>query len=182
MLTALSDILSLKDSPSFQARHRKDKPSNTIPTQPSYFSTILNKAFKKACDTTNTGISTLLPCCSPNNGTFSCNILARTSTAPLVAGHAIVNVGDSLRFLSENKFNSCLHRVVPVTSNEDRYSIAYFLRPENETRFKDMDGRKVKAVDWHDDKYVIFAEPHNRQERSSMLTGGMERNARIMVK
>ena len=43
--------------------------------------------------------------------------------------------------------------VVPVTSNEDRSSIAYFLRPENEARFNDMNGRKDKAVDWHDDKY-----------------------------
>ena len=57
-----------------------------------------------------------------------------------------------LCFLGENKFNSYLRRVqvVSVTSNEDRYYITYFLRPENEMRFKD--------------KYIMFAEP-GRKER-----------------
>jgi isopenicillin N synthase-like dioxygenase len=180
MLTTLSDILGLKDNASFQASHRNDKPSNTTLVLLHYPQQAVQQGMGH---NKHTDIGTLtllfteqwgLQLQQPGSDEWQ-------FVAPL-PGHAIVNVGDSLRFLSENKFNSCLHRVVPVTSNEDRYSIAYFLRPENETRFKDMDGRKVKAVDWHDDKYVMFAEPHDRQERSSMLTGGMERNARIMVK
>ena len=180
MLTTLSDILSLKDNASFQAYHRNDKPSNTTLVLLHYPKQGLQEG---RGHNKHTDIGTLTLLFTEQWGLQ----LQRPGSdewefvAPL-AGHAIVNVGDSLRFLSEKKFNSCLHRVVPVTSNEDRYSIAYFLRPENETRFKDMDGREVKAVDWHDDKYVMFAEPHDRQERSSMLTGGMERDAGIMVK
>jgi isopenicillin N synthase-like dioxygenase len=153
---------------------------------PSCFSTILNKAFKKAWDNKHTDIGTLSTLLFTEQWRLQ---LQRPGSDEwdFVAprdGHAIVNVGDSLRFLSEKKFNSCLHRVIPVTSNEDRYSIAYFfLRPENETRFKDIEGRKVKAVEcqWHDDKYVMFAEPHDRQERSHMLTAGMEKNSGILV-
>ena len=173
MLATLSDILSLKDNASFQAYHPYDKPSKTTlvllhyPIQGSQYG--MDKH-------TDIGTLTLLFIeqwglqLQQHPGSDEWEFVA-----PL-AGHALVNVGDSLRFLSENKFNSCLHRVVPVSSNEDRYTIAYFLRPENETRFKDMYGREVKAVDWHDDKFGMFAEPHDRQERS-MLTGGMERNA-----
>ncbi|KJZ77497.1 hypothetical protein HIM_03221 [Hirsutella minnesotensis 3608] len=41
-------------------------------------------------------------------------------------GCAIVNVGDTLRFLSENRLRSALHRALPLANGEDRYSIAYF--------------------------------------------------------
>ena len=86
-------------------------------------------------------------------------------------------------FVSSAKKNSTVACTALSLSHQTKIDIiAYFLRPENETWFKDMDGRKVKAVEWHDDKYVMFAEPHDRQERSNMLTGGMERNTGIMVK
>ena len=181
MLTTLSDVLSLKDNASFQAHHRDDKPSNTTLVLLHYPKQGVQQGMGH---NKHTDIGTLTLLFTEQWGLQLQQHPGSDEwqfVAPL-AGHAIVNVGDSLRFLSENKFNSCLHRVVPVSSNEDRYSIAYFLRPENDTRFKDVDGRKVKAVDWHDDKYVMFAEPHDRQERSNMLTGGMERNVRIMVK
>lgn len=44
--------------------------------------------------------------------------------------HAIANVGDSLRFPSDGQLLSAVHRVIPIheNQNEDRYSIAYFLR------------------------------------------------------
>jgi isopenicillin N synthase-like dioxygenase len=96
-------------------------------------------------------------------------------------GHAIINVGDSLRFLSGQRFNSCLHRVIPVSGDEDRYSIAYFLRPDNRLEFKDADGATTTARAWHDGKYVMFAEPHEKQRLSNVLTGGMEKNMRVAV-
>jgi len=182
MLTTLSDILSLKDNASFQACHRNDKPSNTTLVLLHYPKQGLQEGMGH---NKHTDIGTLTLLFTEQWGLQLQQPGSVDSEWKFVApldGHAIVNVGDSLRFLSEKKFNSCLHRVVPVTSNEDRYSIAYFLRPENETRFEDIEGRKVKAVEWHDDKYVMFAETHDRQERSSMLTGGMEKNRGIMVK
>lgn len=96
---------------------------------------------------------------------------------PRPHGHATINVGDSLRFLSDKRLFSCLHRVVPPMGGrqeEDRYSIAYFLRPENAAVYEDPSGKRVTAREWHDDKYVMFAEPHVKQEKSAMLTGGME--------
>jgi isopenicillin N synthase-like dioxygenase len=179
MLTTLSDVLNLKDNASFQACHRNDKPSNTTLVLLHYPQQGLQEGMGHNKHT-DIGTLTLLfteqwGLQLQHPGSDEWDFVAPRD------GHAIVNVGDSLRFLSEKKFNSCLHRVIPVTSNEDRYSIAYFLRPENETRFKDIEGRKVKAVEWHDDKYVMFAEPHDRQERSHMLTGGMEKNSGILV-
>ena len=83
---------------------------------------------------------------------------------------------------SAKRVNGCSHRVVPVARDEDRYSIAYFLRPENDVHFEDVEGKKVKAAQWHDNKYVMFGEPHERQAKSAMLTGGMERRAGIVAK
>lgn len=91
-------------------------------------------------------------------------------------GHGVVNIGDALRFLSGKRLKSCLHRVVPPSGwyqKESRYSIAYFLRPENETIFKDPDGNFVSAKVWHDKKFVMLSEPHDTQNASQMATGGM---------
>ena len=98
-------------------------------------------------------------------------------------GHAIINVGDSLRFLSGKKFWSCVHRVVPTaeTQLEHRYSIAYFLRAEDDAQYVDSHGGIVKAKEWHDGKYEVFRQGHEEQERDSVLTGGMEKGEAIAV-
>jgi len=102
--------------------------------------------------------------------------------APL-PGHAIINVGDSLRFLSEKKLASCMHRVVPVTEMpvEHRYSIAYFLRPESEVIYEDPEGKKISAKQWHDNKYQTFADSHENQARNSILMGGMDTNVKRRI-
>ncbi|PVI04055.1 2og-Fe oxygenase family protein [Periconia macrospinosa] len=90
-------------------------------------------------------------------------------------GHAVINVGDSLRFASGHQLYSCIHQVVPIDNLEDRYSIAYFLRPENEAKYKDSNGRWVTASEWHDTKYEVFQKEHQQQLGSdSILMGGME--------
>jgi hypothetical protein len=48
------------------------------------------------------------------------------------------------------------------------------LRPESDAKFEDADGQKVTAAKWHDEKYVMFAATHAKQDMSKMLTGGME--------
>ncbi|KND92420.1 Gibberellin 20 oxidase 4 [Tolypocladium ophioglossoides CBS 100239] len=90
-------------------------------------------------------------------------------------GCAIINVGDSLRFLSQKKLRSCLHRVVPVDGQtSDRYTIAYFLRPDNRVSFIDSNGELVTAEHWHDVKYEVFRATHEEQRRDTVLTGGLE--------
>ena len=93
-------------------------------------------------------------------------------------GHAVINVGDSLRFLSGHKLSSCVHRVIPLTKRQEehRYSIAYFLRPEDNAIYVDSKGRELSAKAWHDEKYNVFREPHEKQEKDMVLTGGMEKN------
>ncbi|CEJ61151.1 Putative VrtI [Penicillium brasilianum] len=98
-------------------------------------------------------------------------------------GHAVINVGDTLRFLSGNRFQSAVHRVIPMErlQHEDRYSIAYFLRAANDTQFTDSTGRKISAKQWHDEKFDVFRETHEQQEKLPILTGGMERKDAIVV-
>ena len=90
-------------------------------------------------------------------------------------GCAVINVGDSLRFASGHTFQSCIHRVVPYDPTEHRYSIAYFLRAENDTAFTDSEGRFITAGQWHDEKFFAFINPPEIQALApkSLLLGGM---------
>ena len=96
--------------------------------------------------------------------------------------HAVINVGDSLRFLSGKRFNSCVHRVIPTaeTQQEHRYSIAYFLRAEDDVTYVDSHGEQISAKDWHDGKYEVFRQKHDQQQQDSILTGGMEEHETVI--
>ncbi|KAF9889004.1 hypothetical protein FE257_007981 [Aspergillus nanangensis] len=89
-------------------------------------------------------------------------------------GHAVINVGDTLCFLSSNRVRSAVHRVIPKRGlqHEDRYSIAYFLRAANETQFIDSTGRQISAEQWHKEKFNVFRETHEEQGKLPILTGG----------
>ncbi|KAL9122935.1 MAG: hypothetical protein Q9187_000511 [Circinaria calcarea] len=75
-------------------------------------------------------------------------------------GCAVVNVGDSLRFLSNKKFRSAMHRVVsyPGTTIQNRFSCAYFIRPNLDAEFRDEEGKSWKSIDWHMRKYKAYRE------------------------
>ncbi|EMD63559.1 hypothetical protein GGP41_005787 [Bipolaris sorokiniana] len=91
------------------------------------------------------------------------------------AGHAIINVGDSLRFLSGGKLASVVHRVVPLhkTQLEDRYSMAYFLRMNDGGIFNDTSSKKWTAKEWHDFKFGVFKDPNTLDAEGRFLTGMM---------
>ncbi|PSN74250.1 Clavaminate synthase-like protein [Corynespora cassiicola Philippines] len=91
-------------------------------------------------------------------------------------GNAIINVGDSLRFASGHTFQSCIHRVVPYDYTEHRYSVAYFLRAEDDTMFTDSEGRYITSREWHDEKFMAFVSSPFDQAKapSSLLLGGMK--------
>ena len=88
-------------------------------------------------------------------------------------GHAIINVADTLRFLSGRRFRSALHRVMPIEGVGDRYSVSYFLRANNSTEFQDSDGADTSAKSWYFRKYETYEKPHEMQHKESVLTGGM---------
>ena len=90
------------------------------------------------------------------------------------AGCAIVNVGDSLRFLSGLRLKSSLHRVVPLPQREmvgPRYSIAFFLRPNNDAAFTDAEGRQWTGSEFLNMKLLNYRRPHQEQKQSSLATG-----------
>jgi hypothetical protein len=78
---------------------------------------------------------------------------------------------------------SCIHRVVPLNPTEHRYSIAYFLRAEDETVFTDSNGRLTTAGQWHDEKFYTFTAPEYEQAKapSYLLLGGMKEEEEVTV-
>lgn len=175
LLGCLSDALGLNGEARFEESHREGEPTNT---------TLVLLKYPKNANSTNLGhnkhtdIGSITVLFSSEWGlqvfTPGSKKWAYVQPRP---DHAIINVGDSLRFLAGKKLVSCLHRVIPLngtSQDEDRYSIAYFRRPESNIKFDDVNGIKITAEKWHDDKYVMFGEPHAKQEASMMLTGGME--------
>jgi isopenicillin N synthase-like dioxygenase len=174
ILSALSNALQVSNDARFEQQHRDDVDTNTSLVLLRYPKdvTSANVGHNK-----HTDIGSLTLLFSKQRGLQLIN--PKTNQWEWVdprPGHAIINVGDSLRFLSEKRLASCMHRVVPATEplTEHRYSIAYFLRPENEVTYKDPEGREISAKEWHDNKYRTFAETHEQQATTSILMGGME--------
>lgn len=171
MLCCLSDALELDDTRRLESSHRPGKPTNTTLVLLSYPPNTDNH---HVGHNKHTDIGSLTLLFSDQWGLQVVTPGTRSwSFIQPRPGHAIINVGDSLRFLSGKQLVSCLHRVVPVDETKHRYSIAYFLRPESAVEFKDPEERVITAEEWHDKKYVMFAEPHDVQAESKMLMGGM---------
>jgi isopenicillin N synthase-like dioxygenase len=175
ILSSLSDALHLDEALRFEQSHREGEPTNT---------NLVMLSFPKSSDQTHVGhnnhtdLGTLTLLFSNQWGLqiFAPETKEWTFVQPK-ANHAVVNIGDSLRFLSGKRFHSCLHRVLPVDGvrqKEHRYSIAYFLRPESSVKFEDADGQVVTAAKWHDEKLMVHSESYERQAISKILTGGME--------
>ncbi|KAH8663081.1 hypothetical protein BGZ60DRAFT_506627 [Tricladium varicosporioides] len=175
ILSALSTGVGLKGADRFENAHRNHRPSTStlammhyIPCDPV---TEKNIGHQK-----HTDISSLtllfseqwgLQIRPPGSKEFG-------FVAPK-PGTAVVNVGDSLRFASGHTMQSCIHRVVPLNPDEHRYSIAYFLRAEDDTMFMDSEGRYITAGQWHDEKFMAFLASAEEQAKapSSLLFGGM---------
>ncbi|KAK8085643.1 hypothetical protein PG997_006914 [Apiospora hydei] len=61
------------------------------------------------------------------------------------SGHAVVNVGDCLSKMTNGLLKSALHRVGPVEGcpMNERYSIAYLMRPEDHTVLRPLDSPMI---------------------------------------
>lgn len=92
--------------------------------------------------------------------------------------HAVINVGDSLRFPSQGQLLSAVHRVIPIheRQSEGRYSIAYLLRIADDTPFSDVAGKVWSAKEWHDFKFNVFRNPASLDPGMQILTGMMEKD------
>lgn len=98
-------------------------------------------------------------------------------------GYAIVNVGDTLRFESQRRFRSSVHRVLPPDGEMtgDRYSTPYFLRAGDKAVFKDLDGTEKTAEEWHARKFESFDKNLEEQRLDHVATGGMDADLGTVV-
>ncbi|KAF2824030.1 Clavaminate synthase-like protein, partial [Ophiobolus disseminans] len=73
-------------------------------------------------------------------------------------GLAIVNVGETLQFMSNGSLRSVLHRVAPLAQHilQERFTVGYFMRAENTASFLGREGENTTAGSWHDDKLKAY--------------------------
>jgi isopenicillin N synthase-like dioxygenase len=89
-------------------------------------------------------------------------------------GSLVVNVGDSLSLLTSQRLKSCLHRVIPHPNAQgtNRYSVAYFMRPNENVALDIGEGQRLNSMDWHFRKLKVFAAPLAAQkEQHDVLHG-----------
>ncbi|KAM7182977.1 hypothetical protein V8F33_013887 [Rhypophila sp. PSN 637] len=170
ILAALSAQLRSCSS-ALEASHRKDEPSTTTLAIMKYpITSELDPGNFGHMAHTDVGSLTLLFTSFPGLEVF-----ASDEWMPVAPRkHCIViNVGDTLSFMSTLALKSCIHRVVPLPlqNAQPRFSLAFFKRPELDSLFKDDKGRAWRGIDWHLAKYSVFREENGVQQQTSLLTG-----------
>jgi isopenicillin N synthase-like dioxygenase len=171
LLICLSDLLGLKDNSRFEENHQIDDSSLCTLNLFRYPRQIVGDTHFGHNKHTDNGTFTLLLTEQPGLEVFS---LKKTWDAVMPKPScAVVNVGDTLRFLSGHKFRSAIHRVVPQFEHGDRYTVGYFLRAEDDTVIRDGDGVISTAKEYHDRKYVNYQASHAVQRTNNILLGGM---------
>jgi len=77
-----------------------------------------------------------------------------------------------------------VHRVIPLKErqDEDRYSIVYLIRTNDDVSFNDSTGKTWTAKEWHDLKYDVFTSPTTFDAKGQILTAMMEENDRMVVR
>ncbi|KAH7098738.1 2OG-Fe-II oxygenase family oxidoreductase [Auriculariales sp. MPI-PUGE-AT-0066] len=171
MLGALSDVLQVPNEERFDRGHDPAKPCDTILAMLSYPPNIGDTHQQH----TDIGSMTIL--FSHEWGLQAMDPKSRNwEFIEPREKHAVINVGDALRFLSNKQLYSCVHRVIRATGSyacEHRYSLAFLLRPEHDLKYKDTSGKILTAREWHDNKYKIYSTPHEVQDNNALL-GGMD--------
>ncbi|KAM0345632.1 hypothetical protein ACHAPU_006286 [Fusarium lateritium] len=174
ILSILSEALQLPYD--LKNLHRKHKPSSANMAMLNYLPWGSND--ERIGNMAHTDMGTLTVVFSKSEGLQAmlpgCD---EWSFIPPREGHAVVNVGDSLRFMANGKLASSLHRVVPPpdSAGQDKFSVIYFLRPEFDAKFKTHDGKEINSVEWHNQKYALFREDSlDAKQHGAMLTGRRE--------
>jgi isopenicillin N synthase-like dioxygenase len=98
----------------------------------------------------------------------------------------LVNIGDLLNYWTNGLFMSTIHRVVfPPDGGDDRYSIAYFCHPANDTELVQvpspvisnvLEGEKTRSD--QEVNHVMTAEEHLKF-RLAATYGWGKQNARV---
>ena len=98
-------------------------------------------------------------------------------------GCAIVNIGDCLSLLTNKTFRSCRHRVRAARGQamKERYSFAYFMRPDEDALMKPVSSPLVPKVgrqdevftsgEWLQRKYAMLRRDTWKKDEDWILTG-----------
>ncbi|KAK3314215.1 hypothetical protein B0H66DRAFT_630699 [Apodospora peruviana] len=188
ILSALSDATTdpKNAATSFSSSHKDDSPSRSAlyflhhPPKPAGAGRLGQNIH------TDAGTLTLLFTREPGLQVLS-PTTAQWEHVASRPGCAVVNVGDTLRFLSGERFRSALHRVMPITDPvtgaqpNDRYSTAYFLRAADDAVFVGNDGKETTADEWFLRKFSSFTKDRSVQRLDSVAFGGMEKTLGVVV-
>lgn len=101
-------------------------------------------------------------------------------------GHAVVNIGDCLSLMTNGLLKAALHRVGPVDGQpmSERYSLAYLMRPEDDTVLRALDSprinrsetrgedHEVTSGEWIRKKFKALRGQQNGGNIDRVLTGG----------
>lgn len=178
VLSRLSTSLGLQGPERLEELHLASKPSTTTAVLQHYpFESDLPPDTSTGHFAhTDTGSLTILfntewglQVCSPHGETWKFVPPARPD-----GGYAIVNIGDTAKFLSGGRLKSSLHRVVPCQgrwAQGPRYATIFFLRANNDVEFEDLEGRRWNARDWLNRKFLNYRSSHEVQRMSPMATG-----------
>jgi isopenicillin N synthase-like dioxygenase len=162
----LSAVLEVPENKTLEKYHRSDQPSTSSLGVLKYSQLWAGSPQLGHSAHTDVGSLTLLFCTEPGLQFFDPSTDEWAFVEPK-EGHAIVNVGDSLRFLSGSRLKSCLHRVVPYPDARirDRYSCAYFMRPELDPVFRDIQARRGEALIGMIENIPSFERPFQSSKR-----------------
>ncbi|EEU34671.1 uncharacterized protein NECHADRAFT_44650 [Fusarium vanettenii 77-13-4] len=184
LLESLSDAVGLTGNGRFESYHPDELPSKSTlfflhhPVSEA----LEDKTARGHNAHTDVGSFTLLFTEQPGLQVLSPNT-NRWEYVVAKPGHAIINVADTLRFISKRRFRSAMHRVLPPGGkmSKDRYSAAYFLRASDSAVFKGIDGEEVTAEQWFLSKYSSFNKTLQEQRLDSVATGGMDKDLGVFI-
>ncbi|KAL9613652.1 MAG: hypothetical protein Q9167_001828 [Letrouitia subvulpina] len=97
-------------------------------------------------------------------------------------GYTTVNIGDCLSLLTNNKLRSCRHRVkaLPGQAMQERYSFAYFMRPDEDALLKAVTSPLIPKViqeevfttkEWLQKKYAMLRRDTWQEDKNWILNG-----------
>lgn len=194
ILSCLSCGMGLRGNNSLQTHHRDDRPSKSsvfFLHYPPRDTTAENMGQNMHTDlgtltllfTTQWGLQVLCPADSSDPSAAAAASAGGSEHMEWKfvepkPGHAIINVGDTLRFLTNKQLRSALHRVIPLYEG-DRYSVTYFLRPSDDAEFVDSEGESIDAMKWYLKKNSTYESSYEKQRKDSVLLGGIEEHGSI---
>ena len=194
LLSCLSDTLGLEEEDRLETSHTGDELANSSleflhhPRAATHERHFGHKTY------TDTGTLSLFLTEHLGLEVFS----QRTNAWEVVVpkpNYAVINVGDTLRFLSGQQFQSSIHRFVPRFDQEQKqhYSVGYFLRPGGcavfqssegdlgntsgsggDALFQGSEGDLGDTSEWQHWRSSYKKLDHGFQAQSSMFLGGTE--------